>query len=64
MDTPKVGSLIGSNLNLDGVGSHAVSPDDFHSFVQRPPSRPVVVKQITSNQHHITLQYSRKSSEL
>lgn len=55
MHAPKIGRLIGNNLKLHWVGTHAISSKDFHGLVKRPTGWLIIMKQISRQEYHITL---------
>lgn len=56
MDTSKVRGLIRDDLNLDRLRSHAVATNNLNSLVQRASRRLIIVKQVSGNQDHVTLE--------
>ena len=55
MNTAKVGGLVANNLDPNSIRSHGIATNDFHRLVQSASRRLVIVKQVSRNQHHITL---------
>jgi len=63
-EAAKVLGRVAEDLNLDGVGAHAVPPQNLHRFVQAEARRTVVVEQIARDQHHIALVLFRQVQDL